>query len=103
MSHAFFLMPPALLEAIGIVGFGLYVLNYTLLTLHHLTSHSKTYFAINMVAASCVLIGLTQSFNLAAALIQGFWIVISFTAIVMRLRPSPRTGAKPDAKIIQPA
>jgi hypothetical protein len=88
MSDLFQTFPPAFLEAIGVIGFGLYVLNYTLLTMHHLTSHSKTYFAINIIAASCVLIGLTQSFNLASALIQGFWIVISITAIVMRLRPT---------------
>lgn len=88
MSETFQLIPPALLEAIGVIGFGLYVLNYTMLTMHHLTSHSKTYFVINIVAASCVLIGLTHSFNLASALIQGFWIVISFTAIFVRLRPA---------------
>ncbi|MCF2872447.1 hypothetical protein L0664_15335 [Octadecabacter sp. G9-8] len=88
MSQTFQMIPPSLLEAIGVVGFGLYVLNYTMLTMHHLTSHSKTYFIINIVAASCVLIGLIHSFNLASALIQGFWIVISFTAIFVRLRPS---------------
>jgi hypothetical protein len=87
MSQTFNLISPAWFEAIGVIGFGLYVLNYTLLTLHHLTSHSKTYFAVNIIAASCVLIGLTHSFNLASALIQGFWIIISFTAIFVRLRP----------------
>lgn len=88
MSHAFFLVPPALLEAIGIAGFALYVLNYALLTLHRITSQSSTYFVLNMIAATFVLIGLTHSFNLASALIQGFWIVISITAIVVRMRPA---------------
>jgi hypothetical protein len=66
-------------------------MNYGLLTFHRLTSHSKLYFGVNFVAASMVLIGLTHSFNLAAALIQLFWIVTSTTAIVLRLRQS-RTG-----------
>lgn len=98
MAQLYHLLPPALFEAIGVAGFALYVLNYSLLTLHRLTSHSTTYFAINMVAAACVLIGLTQSFNLASALIQGFWIVISITAIILRLRKGsarPLRAAEP--------
>jgi phage shock protein PspC (stress-responsive transcriptional regulator) len=46
------------------------------------------------MAASMVLIGLTHSFNLAAALIQLFWIVISTTAIIVRLRQSKRADAE---------
>ncbi len=83
-------LPPALFEVIGIAGFCLYVLNYSLLTLHRLTSQSKAYFCINMVAATCVLLGMTYSFNLASALIQGFWIIISTVAIFVRLRPAAR-------------
>jgi hypothetical protein len=69
-------------------------MNYCLLTFHRLTSHSKLYFMINLMAASMVLIGLTHSFNLASALIQLFWIVISTTAIVLRLRQSKRADAE---------
>jgi hypothetical protein len=84
-------LPPSLVDVIGVIGFSLYVMNYCLLTFHRLTSHSKLYFMINLMAASMVLIGLTHSFNLASALIQLFWIVISTTAIVLRQRRS-RTG-----------
>ncbi|AKS46891.1 hypothetical protein SAMN05444287_2015 [Octadecabacter temperatus] len=81
-------MPPALFDAVGVFGFGLYVLNYTMLTFHRVTSHCKSYFAINLVAASMVLIGMTFSFNLASALIQLFWIGISVAAIIVRVRAS---------------
>ncbi len=87
MTSAFSSIPSEALDAIGVAGFALYVLNYTLLTLHRVTSQSKTYFVLNLAAASLVLIGLTQSFNLASALIQTFWIAISIAAIVIRLRP----------------
>ncbi len=87
-------VPPAVFEAIGVVGFALYVLNYGLLTFHRVTSHSKAYFVLNLIAATMVLIGLTYSFNLASALIQMFWIVISITAIVMRLRPAKAHSTK---------
>jgi hypothetical protein len=81
-------LPPALFDAIGVIGFGLYVINYAMLTFHRVTSHCKTYFVINLIAASMVLAGMAFSFNLASALIQLFWIGISITAIIMRLRTS---------------
>jgi len=77
---------PFLFEMIGVAGFGLYVMNYTLLTFHKLHSHDWLYFAINLIAASMVLCGLMVSFNLASAMIQAFWVVISFAAIVVRLK-----------------
>lgn len=76
---------PMLFELLGVAGFGLYVMNYTLLTFHKLHSHDAAYFAINLVAAALVLAGLTVSFNLASAMIQLFWVVISFVAILVRL------------------
>lgn len=91
MSNFYVSIPPSLFEAIGVAGFILYVANYALLTFQHITSQSKTFFVINMFAASFVLIGLIQSFNLASALIQCFWIVISITAIVLRKAP-PQTS-----------
>ena len=87
MSVFFLSLPPVIFEAIGIAGFALYVLNYGLLTFKQVTSESKCYFMLNMIAASCVLIGLIHSFNLTSALIQMFWIVISCVAIIIRLRP----------------
>ncbi len=86
-------LPTAFFDAVGVAGFGLYVLNYTLLTFKKLTSECICFFAVNWLAASCVLIGLFNAFNLASALIQVFWIVISTVAILIRLRGSrqPRT------------
>ncbi len=76
---------PNTFEVAGVVGFGLYVTNYTLLTFHRLHSHDALYFGINLVAATLVLASLTTSFNLASAMIQAFWVVISITAIILRL------------------
>jgi len=86
-------LPTELYDAIGVAGFGLYVLNYTLLTVHKVSSHQIRYFIINLFAASMVLIGLISAFNLASALIQGFWIVISVVAIAIRVR-TPDTQAE---------
>ena len=73
-------------EFAGIVGFGLYVLNYTLLTFNVVTNQCVKYFILNLCAAVLVLAGLSVSFNLAAAMIQLFWIFLSTIGILMRLR-----------------
>lgn len=85
-------IPTDILEAIGIIGFGLYVLNYTLLTVQKVHSDQLRYFFVNLMAAACVLIGLSAAFNLAAALIQIFWITISITAIFLRVSRSRRNA-----------
>ena len=86
MPTFFFSIPPTVFEIIGVLGFALYVMNYGLLTFHRITSHSRIYFALNLTAAFFVLISLTHSFNLASALIQSFWIVMSISAILLRSR-----------------
>lgn len=83
MEHLF--PSQSFVELLGVAGFFLYVLNYTLLTFRILTGDSLTYFAINFCAASFVLAGLMNSFNLAAALVQIFWICMSTLAIILRL------------------
>lgn len=92
-------IPTEVFDAIGVVGFGLYVLNYTLLTWHKVTSDQIMYFAVNLAAATLVLIGLTGAFNLAAALIQVFWIVISIIAIRIRLRQVRPVARHPRAPL----
>jgi len=84
---------PVLFETIGVFGFVLYVLNYSLLTFQKINSAAPIYFALNLCAASCVLVGLLVSFNLASALIQLFWVAISLTAIALRC-VQPGTSAK---------
>jgi len=83
MEHLYY--SQSIFELLGVVGFFLYVLNYTLLTFRVLTGDSLTYFGINFCAASLVLVGLTNSFNLAAAMVQIFWICMSTLAIILRL------------------
>lgn len=71
---------------VGVMGFLMYVANYVALSFRILSSESALYFAVNICAASMVLVSLSQDFNLASALIQSFWIVIGSFAILLRLR-----------------
>lgn len=89
----FLIVNPNLFEMIGVAGFALYVINYSLLTLRYVDGNCLSYFVSNLLAASFVLVGLTVSFNLAAALIQLFWVAMSLFGIVLRLtRPAPLTA-----------
>ncbi len=79
-----------IMEMAGIVGFGLYVCNYMMLTFRVLTGNCIIYYVVNFSAASLVLTGLMNSFDLASALIQIFWIFISSIGIIIRVRPDAR-------------
>jgi hypothetical protein len=86
----FIIVNPDVFEMIGVAGFALYVINYSLLTLRFMDGHSLSYFVLNLLAAAFVLVGLTVSFNLASAMIQLFWVAMSSLGIVLRLaRPTP--------------
>lgn len=86
----FFVTNPTYFEVIGVAGFGLYVVNYSMLTLRVLDGHSLIYFVINLLAATFVLSSLTVSFNLAAAMLQTFWVAMSALGIALRLAKPKR-------------
>ena len=65
------------MDAVGVTGFALYVLGYLLLALRCLGNESRLYYGLNFLAAGCVLVSLSENFNLASAMIQVFWISIS--------------------------
>ncbi|SFJ34397.1 CBU_0592 family membrane protein [Jannaschia pohangensis] len=95
MIHAFLTDTPPL-QILGLVGAGLYVMNYVLLTCRRIDPGRTPYFVVNLVAASFVLLSLSHAFNAAAMVIQSFWITISIYGIAIRLRRSPpsATGAR---------
>lgn len=88
-----FIANPMYFEMIGVAGFALYVVNYSLLTLRYVDGHSLKYFVLNLLAAAFVLAGLMVSFNLASAMIQLFWVAMSLLGIVLRLSRPHQTQA----------
>ncbi len=86
-------LSPQIIEFIGVLGFGFYVLNYTLLTTRVISGNSLHFFVLNLTAASCVLIGLMVSFNLASALIQIFWVLMSLIGIILNMIRPPINAA----------
>ena len=73
-----------LCRAAGLLGFAIYVTAFFLLSIGKLDSKRPAYFAMVFVASSCVMASLMTEFNLAAALIQGFYIAMSFGGLLLR-------------------
>ncbi|GGA22022.1 CBU_0592 family membrane protein [Neptunicoccus cionae] len=72
-------------NGIGVAGFMLYMTNYTLVTFQRIDSRGVLFFSLNTLAATLVLISLSQNFNLASAMIQIVWIFLGSIAIRKRL------------------
>lgn len=87
------------IDMIGILGFCIYLINYSLVTFQKIDSRGVAFFMTNIVAAVCVLASLMQSFNLASALIQIFWICLGIIAITLRLLPKREKIIKTSAAI----
>jgi hypothetical protein len=71
--------------ALGVLGAALYVVSYVRVVMNWSAADQLGYFALNLVAASLVLISLSEAFNLGAALIQVFFVVMSIVGIGRRL------------------
>jgi paired small multidrug resistance pump len=66
---------------IGLAGSALVVVSYFLLQSGRLSGTGLPYQLINIVGSSCILVSLSGGFNLAVALLQCTWIVISVYGI----------------------
>lgn len=78
--------PDFAFNLVGFAGFIVYMLAYGLLQAGKINGQGITYVSLNMLAASLVLISLSNQFNLASALIQIAWIVISIAGLIRSYR-----------------
>jgi hypothetical protein len=78
----------------GLVGVGLILVGYAAATMGRLHPKGAPSLAINFVGASLILLSLTRTFNLSAAIVEGAWALIALIGLVRlaigRLRPGPR-------------
>ncbi len=67
--------------AVGIVGVAFYLGSYAALQFGFIQGRGFIYPALNMIAASCVLVSIIEAYNLSSLLIQVFWIIVSIYGI----------------------
>lgn len=86
-------------QTVGVVGYLIYMFSFLALQCGKLDGNGNTYTLIVIIAAFCVLVGLTAAFNLASALIQISWIIIGFAGVlrrtVFRVRREPSQDIAP--------
>lgn len=77
-------------QGAGLAGAATYICNYLLIAMDRLSSRSPVYYVLQMTGASLVMLSLTAHFNMAAAIVQGFFILVSVLGIYRHLRPHRR-------------
>lgn len=70
-------MELGLLDLIGLFGVVAYLTAYFLVQVLHHPPAGRTAVALNIVGPACMLVSLTESFNLAAFLSQCFWLALT--------------------------
>jgi hypothetical protein len=80
-------MTYGLLDAVGIIGAALLMVAYLLLQINKLQSNGLAYSLLNAIGAFLIVCSLLVNFNLAAFLIEVFWVLISLIGIIRYLRP----------------
>ncbi len=77
-------------EAIGLIGAALILLAYAGVQLKKLDPHKPRALLLNLTGAALVLVSLYFEFNLAAALLEGAWVLIALWGII-QLFVKPKT------------
>jgi len=72
-------------QYVGILGTCVYIANYASLQIGKIDGNGLAYVSLNLTAASCVLFSLLHAFNLASALIQASWVIISLAGLFRKL------------------
>ena len=80
-------MTYGLLDVVGLVGATLLMVTYLLLQVNRLQSNGLAYSLLNAIGALLIVSSLLVNFNLAAFLIEVFWVLISLIGIIRYLRP----------------
>jgi hypothetical protein len=76
-------------DAVGLIGVSLVVIAYFLLQIEKVSIYDISYSILNIFGSTLILVSLCINFNLASAVIEGFWVLISFIGVVKYLKNKP--------------
>ncbi len=84
-------------DLLGNLGVATILLTYLGLQLGRVDARGLEYSIANAIGASLILVSLAFDFNLSAALVEGFWVLISLLGIGKALR----SRQKPDPESVE--
>lgn len=73
-------------DLLGNVGVVMIIVAYFLLQIGRVSGQSPWYSVVNGVGAALVLVSLYFEFNLSAALVETFWLIISVLGLMLSIR-----------------
>lgn len=73
-------------DALGLVGVSLIVVAYILLQTRRVTAENPWFSVANAAGSALVLVSLWFEFNLAAAVVEIFWLIVSLYGLWRSLR-----------------
>lgn len=82
-------------DVVGTAGAAIILVSYFLLQLQRISSRTLSYSMLNGFGAFLILVSLSVEFNLAAFVVEAFWLLISIVGIVRcltRRTDRPATG-----------
>lgn len=88
-------MPASPFDLAGLVGAALIVVTYLLLQVRRIDARSRAFSALNALGAGAILVSLIEDFNAGAAVVEGFWVLVSLYGLVRNWNPptDAATGA----------
>jgi hypothetical protein len=75
-------VPSYIYDTIGMIGVVIILSTYLLLQMERLKSETLLYSVLNMMGSSMILFSLFFEWNLASAIIEGAWVLVSLFGIV---------------------
>ena len=70
-----------LIDIIGLTGVAIILVTYLLLQIEKITSTSLGYSLLNILGSALIMVSLSINWNLASAVIEAFWIMISLIGV----------------------
>ena len=70
-----------LIDIIGLTGVAIILVTYFLLQIEKITSTSLGYSLLNILGSALIMVSLSINWNLASAVIEAFWIMISLIGV----------------------
>lgn len=83
-------------DMLGNMGVLLIIGSYFWLQIGRISGQSRVYSIVNAIGAALVLVSLYFEFNLSAALVEGFWLVISLLGLFLGIRKGARGRLDPE-------
>jgi len=84
-----------LIDAVGLAGVAVILFTYLLLQIEKMASTSLSYSLLNILGSALIMVSLSVNWNLASAVIELFWTVISLIGVYKYFKKRKAESGRP--------